>query len=29
MLAEGHFHSLPIVDGEDNLTGLVTSTDLI
>ena len=29
MLAEGHFHSLPIVDDEGNLTGLVTSTDLI
>lgn len=29
MLAEGHFHSLPIVDKSDNLQGLVTSTDLI
>jgi CBS domain-containing protein len=29
MLAEGHFHSLPIVDEEGNLQGLVTSTDLI
>ena len=29
MLAEGHFHSLPIVDKEGNLKGLVTSTDLI
>ena len=29
MLAEGHFHSLPIVDKSDNLLGLVTSTDLI
>ncbi len=29
MLAEGHFHSLPIVDKEGNLQGLVTSTDLI
>jgi len=29
VLAEGHFHSLPIVDDEDNLKGLVTSTDLI
>ena len=29
LLAEGHFHSLPLVDKEGNLTGLVTSTDLI
>ena len=29
MLAEGHFHSLPIVDKEGNLKALVTSTDLI
>ena len=29
MLAEGDFHSLPIVDKEGNLQGLVTSTDLI
>ncbi len=29
MLAEGHFHSVPIVDNEGNLKGLVTSTDLI
>ena len=29
LLAEGHFHSLPIVDEEDNLQGLVTATDLI
>lgn len=29
MLAEGHFHSLPVVDDEGNLQGLVTSTDLI
>ena len=29
ILAEGHFHSLPIVDQEGNLQGLVTSTDLI
>lgn len=28
VLAEGSFHSLPVVDGED-LVGLVTSTDLI
>ncbi len=29
ILAEGHFHSLPIVDKEGDLQGLVTSTDLI
>ncbi len=29
ILAEGHFHSLPMVDQEGNLQGLVTSTDLI
>ncbi len=29
ILAEGHFHSLPIVDKEGDLRGLVTSTDLI
>ena len=29
MLAEGHFHSLPIVGKEGDLQGLVTSTDLI
>ena len=29
MLAEGHFHSLPIVDKSGDLQGLVTSTDLI
>ena len=29
MLAEGHFHSLPLVDNDGNLKGLVTSTDLI
>ena len=29
MLAEGHFHSVPVVDNEGNLKGLVTSTDLI
>ncbi len=29
ILAEGHFHSLPMVDKEGDLQGLVTSTDLI
>ena len=29
LLAEGHFHSLPIVDEDENLQGLVTTTDLI
>ena len=29
LLAEGHFHALPIVDEDENLQGLVTTTDLI
>ena len=28
-LREGTFHSLPVVDAEGNLVGIVTSTDLI
>jgi len=28
-LATGKFHGLPVVDAEGNLTGMVTSTDLI
>ncbi len=29
VLASGKFHSVPVVDAEHNLVGLVTSTDLI
>lgn len=29
ILSEGKFHSLPVVDEESNLVGIVTSTDLI
>ncbi|MCA8920452.1 MAG: CBS domain-containing protein [Planctomycetes bacterium] len=29
LLAEGRFHSVPVVDDEGRLQGLVTSTDLI
>jgi CBS-domain-containing membrane protein len=29
LLINGHFHSLPVVDSEDNIVGIVTSTDLI
>ncbi|MEZ6186499.1 MAG: CBS domain-containing protein [Planctomycetota bacterium] len=29
LLAEGRFHSVPVVDEHKNLKGLVTSTDLI
>jgi CBS domain-containing protein len=29
MLSEGHFHSLPVVDADNRLLGVVTSTDLI
>lgn len=29
LLIKGHFHSLPVVDGDDNIVGIVTSTDLI
>jgi len=29
LLIKGHFHSLPVVDGDDHIVGIVTSTDLI
>ncbi len=29
ILANGEFHSLPVIDEESNLVGIVTSTDLI
>jgi CBS domain-containing membrane protein len=29
LLIKGHFHSLPVVDADDNIVGIVTSTDLI
>lgn len=29
LLGKGHFHSLPVVDNEGNVAGIVTSTDLI
>ncbi len=29
LLSEGYFHSLPIVDNEENVVGIVTTTDLI
>jgi len=29
LLGEGHFHSLPVVDDEENVVGIVTTTDLI
>ena len=29
LLGEGSFHSLPVVDAENQLVGIVTSTDLI
>lgn len=29
LLIKGHFHSLPVIDDDDNIVGIVTSTDLI
>jgi CBS domain-containing protein len=29
LLGKGHFHSLPVVDEEENVVGIVTTTDLI
>jgi CBS domain-containing protein len=29
IFAEGKFHSLPVVDNDDNLVGIVTTTDVI
>ena len=29
ILAEGNFHSLPVVDNQNHIVGIVTSTDLI
>ncbi len=29
LLSKGHFHSLPVVDNEENVVGIVTTTDLI
>lgn len=29
LLIKGHFHSLPVVDNDDNIVGIITSTDLI
>ena len=29
ILSDGNIHAVPVVDGNDNLVGLVTSTDLI
>lgn len=29
LLVKGHFHSLPVVDANSNIVGIVTSTDLI
>jgi len=29
LLSKGGFHSLPVVDDEQNIVGMVTSTDLI
>lgn len=29
LLSKGHFHSLPVVDNDENVVGIVTTTDLI
>ena len=29
LLTNGHFHSLPVVDNDENIVGIVTTTDLI
>ena len=29
LLTKGHFHSLPVVDNEESVVGIVTTTDLI
>ncbi|TLD40129.1 MAG: CBS domain-containing protein [Candidatus Jettenia ecosi] len=29
LLSDGVFHSLPVVDKDNNLIGIITSTDLI
>lgn len=29
LLIKGHFHSLPVVDNDDHIVGIITSTDLI
>jgi CBS domain-containing membrane protein len=29
LLAKGSFHSLPVIDDENNVVGIITSTDLI
>ncbi len=29
MLSQGDYHAIPVVDGDDTLKGIVTSTDLI
>ncbi len=29
LLSSGHFHSLPVVDGEERIVGILTTTDLL
>ena len=29
LLSKGHFHSLPVIDNDENVVGIVTTTDLI